>query len=68
MAFSFNKILFIVLQFVLIMLTVFVASPQGVVECRPLLAHFQWSREYGLLMQALPNGNAPGSGGSNDHP
>ncbi|OIW11271.1 hypothetical protein TanjilG_28362 [Lupinus angustifolius] len=65
MAFSYNKILLII---VLIIMAIFVASPQGGVEGRPLLSHFQWSREYGLLFQALPNGSAPGSGGSNDHP
>ncbi|CAL0326866.1 unnamed protein product [Lupinus luteus] len=65
MAFSYNNMLFIT---VLIMLAIFVASPQGGVDGRPLLLHFQWSREYGLLFQALPNGSAPGSGGSSDHP
>ncbi|CAL0310320.1 unnamed protein product [Lupinus luteus] len=68
MALSFNKILFIALQLLLLIFTIFVASPQSRVDCRPLLLHFQWSNEYGLLLQALPNGHAPGTGGSNDHP
>ncbi|CAL0310321.1 unnamed protein product [Lupinus luteus] len=65
MAFSYNNILCIL---VLIILTIFVASPQGGVDCRPLLLHVQGSKEYELLLQALPNGASPGSGGSNDHP
>ncbi|KAE9590446.1 hypothetical protein Lalb_Chr20g0107841 [Lupinus albus] len=68
MAVSFNKILFIVLQLVLVIFIIFVASPQSRADCRPLLLHFQWSNEYGLLLQALPNGHAPPSGGSKDHP
>ncbi|KAE9585539.1 hypothetical protein Lal_00018096 [Lupinus albus] len=65
MTFSYNKMLIII---VVMMLAIFVASPQGGVEGRPLLLHFQRAREYGLLLQALPNGSAPATGGSNDHP
>ncbi|KAL2321022.1 hypothetical protein Fmac_029991 [Flemingia macrophylla] len=68
MALSHRRTLFTVLQILLFTLVIFVASPESGVSCRPLFLHYQWSWEYGLLMQSLPNGNAPGSGGDNTHP
>ncbi|CAL0310380.1 unnamed protein product [Lupinus luteus] len=68
MAFSFKKIFFIVLHLVVIMFTIFVASPQSRVACRPLLLNNHLSQARELNLQALSNDPAPSSGGSNDHP
>ncbi|CAL0310379.1 unnamed protein product [Lupinus luteus] len=65
MAFSYSKILLLV---VMIILTIFVASPHDGVDARPLLSHFQHSKEYELSFPILPNNPAPESGGSKDHP
>ncbi|KAG4913215.1 hypothetical protein AAZX31_19G148400 [Glycine max] len=67
MDFSYRRFLFTVVQLLLIMLNIFVASPESRVACRPLLLHRQWSREYGLHLQSLPNGPAPPSGGFRIH-
>ncbi|KEH23879.1 hypothetical protein MtrunA17_Chr7g0260881 [Medicago truncatula] len=64
MAFSHKKMLFTVQQILLILFTIFIASPQSGVACRPLLVHNdQWSSEYGLVWQLLANSPAPPSGG-----
>ncbi|KAK7336835.1 hypothetical protein VNO77_17385 [Canavalia gladiata] len=68
MAFSHSKILFTVVQILLITFIIFIASPESGVDCRPLLIHYQWSWDYGLLLQSLPNGPAPGSKGDPTHP
>jgi len=69
MAFSYRLILFRVVLLVLIIFNIFVTSQSGV-DGRPLLLHYQWSWDHGLILQSLPNGNAPGSGGGGDptHP
>ncbi|KAG4396325.1 hypothetical protein JHK82_053795 [Glycine max] len=62
MAFSSRKILFTIVQLLLMTLFIFVASPDSGVACRPLLLHPQWSREYyELVLQVLPNAPAPPS-------
>ncbi|KAG5043566.1 hypothetical protein JHK87_007481 [Glycine soja] len=58
-------LLFAILLFTLI---IFVASPESGVACRPLFLHYQWSWDYGLLMQSLPNAPAPPSTGDPTHP
>jgi len=72
MAFSYSRmILFKVLLLVLIILNILVTPQSGGVDCRPLLLnYYQWSWDHGLILQSLPNGNAPGSGGGGDptHP
>lgn len=68
MDFSYRKILFTFVQFMLILVTIFIASPQSGVACRPLSLHREWSREYGLLWQLLSNNPAPGSNGDPTHP
>nr|KYP54816.1 hypothetical protein KK1_001016 [Cajanus cajan] len=68
MALSHRRTLFTVLQILLFIFIIFVASPEAGVACRPLFLHYQWSWEYGLLMQSLPNGGAPGSTGDPTHP
>ncbi|KAK7396416.1 hypothetical protein VNO78_17410 [Psophocarpus tetragonolobus] len=67
MTFSSRKILFTVVQILLITLFIFVASPESGVVCRPLFLHRQWSREYGLLLQSLENAPAPPSHGDPTH-
>ncbi|RDX64610.1 hypothetical protein CR513_56814, partial [Mucuna pruriens] len=68
MGLSHRKMLITVVQILLFTLIIFVASPESRVACRPLFLHYQWSWEYGLLMQSLPNGAAPGSTGDPTHP
>lgn len=70
MACSYRKVLFTTLQLVLIMLTIFVASPESGVDCRPLFLnyHYHWSWDNGLLLQSLPNGSAPPSKGDPTRP
>ncbi|KAG4913211.1 hypothetical protein AAZX31_19G148300 [Glycine max] len=68
MALSHRRILFTVLQIILFTLIIFVASPESGVACRPLFLHYQWSWDYGLLMQSLPNAPAPPSTGDSTHP
>jgi len=69
MAFSHKKMLFTVLQILLILFTIFIAFPQSGVACRPLLVHNEWSSEYGLVWQLLSNSPAPPSGGGDTtHP
>ncbi|OIW03414.1 hypothetical protein TanjilG_12011 [Lupinus angustifolius] len=68
MAFSLKKIIFIVVHLVVIMFTIFVASPQSGVACRPLLLNNQLSVAHELHLQARSNNPAPPSGGSKDHP
>ncbi|ESW34510.1 hypothetical protein PHAVU_001G158500 [Phaseolus vulgaris] len=66
--FSVRRLLFTVLQLVLIMITIFVASPDSGVACsRPLLLHRQLWTEHGLVLQSLPNSPAPPSRGSPIH-
>nr|KYP54815.1 hypothetical protein KK1_001015 [Cajanus cajan] len=67
MALSSRKILFTVVQLLLMTLFIFVASPESGVACRPLLLHGQWLNEPGLLWQSLPNAPAPPSGGDPIH-
>nr|KYP70705.1 hypothetical protein KK1_009933 [Cajanus cajan] len=68
MVFSYRRFLFTVLQLVfMIILTIFVGCHECGVACRPLLLHRELSRDYGLLLQSLPNGPAPPSGGSRIH-
>lgn len=68
MAFSYRLILFRVLVLVLIILNIFVTSQSGV-DCRPLsLNYYQWSWDHGLILQSLPNGASPGTGGDPTHP
>jgi len=55
---------FTVLQLVLFILFIFVASPESGVACsRPLLLRGHWSRQNDLLWQLLPNAPAPPSAG-----
>ncbi|QCD97714.1 hypothetical protein DEO72_LG6g2426 [Vigna unguiculata] len=68
MALSHRRILSTVLQILLVTFMIFVASPESGVACRPLFLHYQWSWEYGLLFQSLPNAPAPPSGGDPTHP
>ncbi|KAK7336834.1 hypothetical protein VNO77_17384 [Canavalia gladiata] len=67
MAFKCRKILFTVVQILLITLAIFVASHESEVACRPLLLHHQWSRDQGLLWQSLPNAPSPPSAGDPTH-
>ncbi|KAK7284091.1 hypothetical protein RJT34_18830 [Clitoria ternatea] len=67
MGFSYRRMLFVVLEIVLLSFTIFVGSESGV-DCRPLFMHYQWSWEYGHLFQSLPNGGSPGSSGDPTHP
>jgi len=66
--FSDRRLLFTVLQLVLIMVTIFVASPDSGVACsRPLLLPRQRWSEHRLVLQSLPNGPAPPSSGFHGH-
>ncbi|CAJ1902126.1 unnamed protein product [Sphenostylis stenocarpa] len=63
MTFSSRKMLFRVVQLLLMVLFIFVASPESGVACsRPLFLHRHWSREDEVLWQLLPNAPAPPSG------
>ncbi|BAT85509.1 hypothetical protein VIGAN_04306600 [Vigna angularis var. angularis] len=68
MSFSSRKMIFALLQLLLFILFIFVASPESGVACsRPLFVHRHWSGENELLWQLLPNAPAPPSGGDPIH-